>query len=118
MENIITILSVLGGFEGIKWLVRFFTNRSNQKSIDDTEAISKRYDALENHISYLQKELQEKEQRFVSKEQRFVEQTERLRRTQDQLFEQQKRITELEIQLALKRCEVKKCANREPQNGY
>lgn len=51
MENIITILSVLGGFEGIKWLIRFFTNRTNQKSMDDTEAISKRYDALESHIS-------------------------------------------------------------------
>lgn len=118
MEDIITIISVLGGFEAVKWIVRFFTNRRNQKVIDDTEAISKRYDALENHISYLQKELQDKEQRFVEKEQRFVEQTGRLRNAQDRLFEMQKKITELEIELALKRCEVKKCPNRIPQNGY
>lgn len=118
MENLITLISVLGGFEAIKWIVRFFTNRKNQKSIDDTEAISKRYEALENHIEFLQGELQEKEKRFVDKEKRFVEQTERLRDTQDQLFQMQKKNAELEIQLALKRCEVKKCVNRQPQNGY
>lgn len=118
MGDLITLISVLGGFEAIKWTVRFFTNRSNQKSIDDTEAISKRYEALENHISFLQGELHEKEKRFVDKEQRFVEQTDRLRAIQDQLFQLQKKNADLEIQLALKRCEVKKCANRQPQNGY
>ena len=118
MEDLIALISVLGGFEAIKWVVRFFTNRSNQKSIDDTEAISKRYEALENHISFLQGEIQEKEKQFVEKEQRFVEQTERLRGVQDQLYKVQKKNAELELQLALKRCEVKKCANREPQNGY
>ena len=118
MGDLITLISVLGGFEAIKWTVRFFTNRSNQKSIDDTEAISKLYEALENHISFLQGELQEKEKRFVDKEQRFVEQTDRLRNIQDQMFELQRKNADLEIQLALKRCEVKKCSNREPQNGY
>ena len=118
MDNLISLVSVLGGFEAVKWIVRFFTNRNNQKSIDDTEAISKRYEALENHISFLQGELQEKEKRFVDKEQRFVEQTDRLRNIQDQMFDLQKKNADLQIQLALKRCEVKKCHNREPQNGY
>lgn len=118
MENILTILGALGGFEFIKWLVRFFTNRSNDKLTDETLAEREKYKTLENHIEFIQKELKEKEQRFVEKEQRFVEQTERLRATQDQLYKAEREKAAAELELALKRCEIRKCGKREPQNGY
>lgn len=52
------------------------------------------------------------------KEQRFVEQTDRLRKVQDELFTLKEANSDLKLELALKRCERKKCGDREPQNGY
>lgn len=118
MEDILTILGALGGFEFVKWVIRFFTNRKNDKLTDDTMAEREKYKTLESHIEFLQNELKEKEQRFVDKEKRFVEQTERLRATQDQLYNAEREKAAAELELALKRCEVKKCPKREPQNGY
>ena len=72
------------------------------------------YDFLElsvYHFSGLQKQLSEKEQRFV-------EQTDRLRKAQDELFTLKETNSDLKLELALKRCERKKCGDREPQNGY
>ena len=118
MENILTILGALGGFEFIKWIVRFFANRKNDRLTEDTLAEREKYKTLESHIEFLQNELREKEERFVDKEKRFVEQTERLRNTQDQLYKAEREKAAAELELALKRCEVKKCPQRIPQNGY
>lgn len=118
MEDMITILGALGGFEFIKWLVRFISNRHNDSKVEDAKADREKYSVLESHIDFLQNELKEKEERFVDKEKRFVEQTERLRSTQDRLFQAEQEKARLTLELALKRCERKKCADREPQNGY
>ncbi|WP_277232055.1 hypothetical protein [Phocaeicola salanitronis] len=42
----------------------------------------------------------------------------RLRSVQDELFKAKENISKLSIELALKRCEKKKCGEREPPNGY
>ena len=63
------------------------------------------------YTEFLQKQLSEKEQRFV-------EQTDRLRKAQDELFTLKETNSDLKLELALKRCERKKCGDREPQNGY
>ena len=66
---------------------------------------------LREYNEFLQKQLSEKEQRFV-------EQTDRLRKVQDELFTLKEANSDLKLELALKRCERKKCGDREPQNGY
>ena len=66
---------------------------------------------LREYNEFLQKQLSEKEQRFV-------EQTDRLRKVQDELFTLKETNSDLKLELALKRCERKKCGDREPQNGY
>ena len=69
------------------------------------------FKALREYNEFLQKQLSEKEERFV-------EQTGRLRSVQDELFKAKEDISKLSIELALKRCEKKKCGQREPPNGY
>ena len=69
------------------------------------------FKALREYNEFLQKQLSEKEQRFV-------EQTDRLRKAQDELFTLKETNSDLKLELALKRCERKKCGDREPQNGY
>lgn len=69
------------------------------------------FKALREYNEFLQKQLS-------AKEQRFVEQTDRLRKVQDELFTLKEANSDLKLELALKRCERKKCGDREPQNGY
>ena len=58
------------------------------------------------------------QKQLSDKEERFVEQTNRLRIVQDELFVAKEDISNLKLEIALKRCEKKRCGDREPQNGY
>ena len=111
MTDIITILGALGGFEAVKWAVKTFLNRKTDARIEDAHADSEEFKTLREYNEFLQKQLQDKEARFV-------EQMERLRNTQTELFALEKEMSKLSIELALKRCEKKKCGDREPPNGY
>lgn len=113
METLLQILIALGGFEFVKWLVRWFTNRNNDKLINDAEAEKKKYEVLEGHIEFIQGELKEKEERFV-------EQTTRLRQSQDECFKLKEENAKLRVENAVLctwECEVKKCERRMPPNG-
>lgn len=109
--DIITILGALGGFEAIKWAIKTFLNRKTDARIEDAHADSEEFKTLREYNEFLQKQLQDKEVRFV-------EQTDRLRNTQTELFTLEKEMSDLKIELALKRCEKKKCGDRMPPNGY
>lgn len=80
-------------------------------SLSEAQADVDEFKALREYNEFLQKQLSEKEQRFV-------EQTDRLRKVQDELFTLKETNSDLKLELALKRCERKKCGDREPQNGY
>lgn len=113
METLLQILIALGGFEFVKWLVRWFTNWNNDKLINDAEAEKKKYEVLESHIGFIQDELKEKEERFV-------EQTTRLRQSQDECFNLKEENAKLRVENAVLgtwKCEVKKCERRMPPNG-
>ena len=65
------------------------------------------------------------EQQLAAKEQRFADQTEVLRTAQRELLEMTvengklaARIAALEAERAMKLCERKGCAQRQPQSGY
>ena len=86
-------------------------SRKTNARIEDAHADAEEFKALREYNEFLQKQLSEKEQRFV-------EQTDRLRKVQDELFTLKETNSDLKLELALKRCERKKCGDREPQNGY
>lgn len=107
----LAVIGALGGLEAIKWTVNFYTNRRTNARIEDAHADGEEFKTLREYNEFLQKQLSEKEERFV-------EQTGRLRKVQDELFALKEDNSDLKIELALKRCEKKKCSSREPQNGY
>lgn len=111
MNDWIMLVTALGGIEGIKQLVKWWMSRKTNASIEDAHADVEEFKALREYNEFLQKQLSEKEQRFV-------EQTDRLRKVQDELFTLKETNSDLKLELALKRCERKKCGDREPQNGY
>lgn len=107
----LAVIGALGGLEAIKWTVNFYTNRKTNARIEDAHADGEEFKTLREYNEFLQKQLSEKEERFV-------EQTGRLRKVQDELFALKEENSALKIELALKRCEKRKCGDREPQNGY
>ncbi|WP_298546603.1 hypothetical protein [uncultured Parabacteroides sp.] len=111
LTDILTIIGTLGGFEAAKWGINFWTNRKTNARIEDAHADVEEFKALREYNEFLQKQLSDKEERFV-------EQTGRLRKVQDELFSLKEENSNLKLELALKRCEKKKCGDREPQNGY
>lgn len=88
-----------------------YVNRKANARIEDAHADSEEFKTLREYNDFLQKQLSEKEERFV-------EQTGRLRIIQDELFTLKEESSNLKLELAMKRCERKKCGDREPQNGY
>ena len=105
MNTILAITGAMGGIEGIKWGIRAWVNRKTNARIADAQADVEEFKALREYNEFL-------------KEERFVEQTGRLRQVQDELFTLKESYSDVKIELALKRCEKKKCGDREPQNGY
>lgn len=111
MNDWIMLVTALGGIEGIKQLIKWWMSHKTNARIEDAHADVEEFKALREYNEFLQKQLSEKEQRFV-------EQTDRLRKVQDELFTLKEANSDLKLELALKRCERKKCGDREPQNGY
>ena len=111
MNDWVMLMTALGGIEGIKQLIKWGMSRKTNARIEDAHADVEEFKALREYNEFLQKQLSEKEQRFV-------EQTDRLRKVQDELFTLKEANSDLKLELALKRCERKKCGDREPQNGY
>ena len=111
LNTILAIIGAMGGVEGIKWGIRAWANRKTNARIADAQADVEEFKALREYNEFLHKQLSEKEERFV-------EQTGRLRQVQDELFTLKESYSDVKLELALKRCERKKCGDREPQNGY
>lgn len=121
VEIVIAVIGSLGGFELIKWL---YTRKSKAK-VEEAEAEIKRikaesdeYHLIRERLDYLNKELNDKEKRFT-------EQTDYVRKLNRELIAKEteignhkSRITELETERSMKLCQVRGCANRQPQSGY
>lgn len=106
-----SVIGAMGGVEAIKWGVTAWRNRKTDARIEDARADAEEFKALREYNEFLQKQLSDKEERFV-------EQTGRLRQVQDELFALKESYSDEKLELAMKRCERKKCGDREPQNGY
>lgn len=120
-----TIVTALGGIELIKW---WYTRKSNKRlaiaSADTAETT-----AEQNEWALLERREQFMQSQLVLKEERVADLTEQLRlerasriELMDKLasaeIEHQKEVAELKLELAVKRCDRKRCSKRIPPNGY
>lgn len=120
-QNIIALITVLGGWDAVKYLLNRKTNKKleeaqvntakSQAESADAQASTDQFHALREYNEFLQHQLQQKEERFA-------EQTNLLRKRQEREFALMEENGNLKLELATKRCERKRCSEREPQNGY
>ena len=113
-DAIVSILTALaggatavGGWEA----VRYMMNRKANARKEEAEADSAEFGVLRDTVQFLQQQLKEKEERFA-------EQTSLVRKQNEDIISLTKEKAAVELDLQRFRCIVKKCAHREPQNGY
>lgn len=116
-ELIIGICSAVGAVGGWE-LTKYLLNLKTNKRKEEAEADSLEFSVLKDTVHFLQEQLHNQVMQDAEKEKRFVEQTQRLRKVQDDNYQLLKDKSKLELELQTYRCVVKKCPNREPQNGY
>lgn len=121
VKTLVTVVTTLGGFEGVKWLI----NRKSNKAIAEASADTAEIKAEESEFTYLRGRVEFAEQQLLQKEQRFAEQTVVLRDAQRDLLNStlengklQAEIARLNAERAMKLCERRGCSQREPQSGY
>lgn len=102
-----SVIGTLGGWEAIK----YFLNRKTNGRIAEAAADAEEFKVLKDYNEFLQNQLQLKEERFIEAESRN-------RKLLDENLLLIRENASLRLELALKRCEKKKCNDREPQNGY
>lgn len=101
------IITALGGIE----LIKYIASRKSRKRTEQAQADRDDLHLLRETIEFLQEQLKQKEERFA-------EQTNLVRTLNAEVIELTRARARAEMELAMYRCVVKKCGNREPQNGY
>lgn len=121
ITSAITMITALGGLEFLKWL----WTRKSKARMAAAEANAAELKAEKDEYYLLRERLEFMDKQMIEKEQRFNEQTNLLRDTNRQLLDQIKengllsaKIASLEAERAMKLCQVRNCAMREPQSGY
>ena len=107
VETLVAILTAMGGWELIKYLI----NRKSNARISEAEADSAEFHILKEQIEFLQEQLKQKEEMFA-------EQTQIVRNLNGEVIDLTKKNGGLELDLQKYRCIRAKCQQREPQNGY
>ena len=107
LETIMTILTAMGGWEFIKYLI----NRKSNARISEAEADRAEFQVLKETNEFLQDQLKQKEERFA-------EQTQIVRKLNAEVLEMTQQKASVELDLQKYRCIRAKCSQREPQNGY
>lgn len=126
MENWITLIGIVLTFlGGGSCVVSWVLYRRQSKQIKDAEASMAETKADSAEFNYLKERLIFAEQQNLEKEKRFAEQIAVVRQLNadkselwQRLLDEQKERAKLEIELAVKRCDRKKCGDRLPPNGY
>lgn len=114
LNDWLTILGALGGFEAIKWMVNFYVNRKTDARKEDASADSMEDENERKQVDWLEKRLAERDAKIDTI---YVE----LRQEQAAHLDEIHKRHETELKLKesdMKRCEVRKCLEREPQTGY
>lgn len=110
----LAIIGALGGLEAIKWSVSFFVNRKTNARKEDATA-----DGLENENE--RKQIAWLEDRIAQRDAKIDTIYVELRQEQAAHLDEIHKRHETELKLKeseMRRCEVRKCLDREPQTGY
>lgn len=117
----VTVVTALGGFEAIKWLI----NRKSNRRVAAANAEAAEVRTETDEFKYLRERVEFAEAQLVDKERRFAEQTGVLRDAQKDLLNAtiesgklQAEIARLQAERAMKLCERRGCKERQPQSGY
>lgn len=105
--TVASILTALGGWEMVKYLI----NRKTNSRVAEAQADSSEFTVLRDTVVFLQEQLQKKEERFA-------EQTDVVRRLTSENLELTRENSMLKTERSLKLCERRNCNQRQPQSGY
>lgn len=105
--TVASILTALGGWEMVKYLI----NRKTNGRVAEAQADSSEFTVLRDTVVFLQEQLQKKEERFA-------EQTDLVRRLTSENLELTRENSMLKTERSLKLCERRNCGQRQPQSGY
>ena len=114
LNEIATIVTAIGGFELIKWVVTWIaTRKSTQKKVYE-EAEALQIGNEQRSVDWLEKRICERDSKIDSL---YIE----LRAEQQKRLEEIYSRHELELNLKeseVKRCDIRKCTNRKPPSDY
>lgn len=104
---VVAVLGAIGGWEALRYII----NRKSNKRIEEAKADGSEFSVLKDTNIFLQQQLQYKEERFA-------EQTALVRKLNNENLALTADVSMLRAERALKLCERRNCASREPQSGY
>lgn len=107
IEIIASMITALGGWEALRYLL----NRKTNHRKEEAEADNIEFNVLRETTDFLQSQLK-------AKEERFAEQTDLVRKQNLEILDLTKEKAKLEMDLQKYKCVIKDCAKRDPQNGY
>ena len=113
-ENIITLISALGGWEAIKWLIHFLTHRKTDVRREEASLADL---TAENH----RKQVDWLEERLAQRDTTIDSLQNELRKEQADKLEWINHCHETELtlkELEIKQCVIHGCAHRTPVSDY
>lgn len=114
MEQLLTILGALGGFEAVKWAVTAWVNRRTNARKEDASADALEIDNEKKQIDWLEERLAQRDSKIDAL---YIE----LRQVQGEKLEliYEKHALELKLKEAsVRRCDVRGCAQRKPPTDF
>lgn len=119
--TICTVVGALGGLEFVKW----WYNRKARTEVEKAEAESAKIKADADEFRYLRERIEMQDKDALAKEQRFNDQITHIRDLNRQIValeiekgDLKAEVSALKAERKIKLCEVRCCAQREPQSGY
>lgn len=110
----LTLIAALGGWEAIRWGITFWTNRKTNARKEDAAVDSIENENERKQVDWLEKRMTERDMKIDSL---YVE----LRQEQATKLDLIHRLHEVELKLKeaeFKKCDVRGCSNRQPPSDY
>ncbi len=114
ISEIAVLVTAIGGFELIKWVVTWIATRKSTRKKVEEEAEALQIGNEQKRVDWLEKRICERDSKIDSL---YIE----LRAEQQNRLEEIFKRHELELQLKeseVKRCDIRKCSNRKPPSDY
>lgn len=111
---IVSLITILGGFEGLRWGITAWLNRKTNARKEDAAA-----DAVENENE--RKQIAWLEDRIAQRDAKIDALYVEMRQEQKAHLETIHKLHEVELNLKdaeMKRCDVPRCTNRQPPSDY